>query len=124
MDRRTWLDLLGLLLLDSQTELVDGVLESLLVQQELSAMLPNEYLSATNHRSFTTPRHPLVVERLGPLREVFEDLSESDHALPDLADLVLADGLLDVGKDKVLVELGRLVVIGRRLGVLGRDKVD
>ena len=87
-------------------------------------MLPNEYLSATNHRSFTTSRHPLVVERFGPLREVFEDLSESDHALPDLADLVLADGLLDVRKDEILVELDRLVIVGRSFFILGRDEVD
>ena len=60
----------------------------------------------------------LVIVGLGSLREVLQDLSESDHALSDLADLVLADRLLNVRKDKVLVELGGFVVVGRRLGEL------
>jgi len=108
-----------------QAELVDSVFESLLIQKQLSATrsidgVQNDRQPGRSARDKRQGRvkASLVIVGLGSLREVLQDLSESDHALSDLADLVLADRLLDVGKDKVLVEFGGFVVVGRRLGEL------
>jgi len=108
-----------------QAELVDSVFESLLIQKQLSATrsidgVQNDRQPGRSAREKCQGgvKASLIVVGLGSLREVLQDLSESDHALSDLADLVLADRLLNVRKDKVLVELGGFVVVGRRLGKL------
>ena len=108
-----------------QAELVDSVFESLLIQKQLSATRSIDSVqndrqpdkSARDKRQGRV-KASLIVVGLGSLREVLQDLSESHHALSDLADLVLADSLLNVRKDKVLVEFGGFVVVGRRLGKL------
>jgi hypothetical protein len=108
-----------------QAELVDSVFESLLIQKQLSAAGSTHGVykerqpdGSTREECYWRVKDLLVVVGLGSLGEVLQDLSESNHALSDLTDLVLADRLLNMRKYKVLVEFGGFIVVGRRLGEL------
>jgi hypothetical protein len=111
-----------------QAELVDGVLESLLIQKQFSTGETHEtplFRSVNPNLTLDADASDLlIVVWLGSIREVLQDPSERDHTLPNLANLVLADSLLNVREHEVLIEFTRLVVIGGSLGVLRCDEVD
>jgi hypothetical protein len=66
----------------------------------------------------------LVVVSLASVGELSKDLSEGSGAGADVSKLVLAHGVLDVGKDESVVKLARLLVVGLGVGELLRQEVD
>ena len=66
----------------------------------------------------------LVVAWLSSFGKLLQDTPERGHTLSDVALLVLRNGTLDVSKDEIVVERGRLVVVGNCLFEILHDKVD
>ena len=65
----------------------------------------------------------LVVAWFTTFRELLQDSSERSHTLGNVALLVLCDSALDVGKDEIVVERSRLVVVGNSLFKVLHDEV-
>ena len=91
-----------LLHLDGGVELLDGLLVLALVQEQLT----------------------VIVIHIGDLVEVLDAATEGGHGGRDGAHLVLRNTELDVGEDKVAVQIDRLLVVLGRLGELALDEVQ
>lgn len=91
-----------LLHLDGRLELLDCLLVLLLVEQQLAVVVVNVAL----------------------VTEVLDATAESGHGRGDGAHLVLGNTELNVGEDKLRVEVDRLLVVGCGGGELGEDEVE
>lgn len=105
VDQRQYVDAHGLDLLlhvDRLVELLNGLVEVLLVQQEFS----------------------VVVVHIRHFFKVLHGTAEGGHGRSNGAHLVLRHTQLDVRVDKSAVEVDRFLVVLGRLGVLSEDEVQ
>lgn len=111
---------LVLVLFNSLVESLDCLLELFLVIQQFSTEAVYQLLTVTLRVIY----YPRIVVWLNSVREPLDDRPEGDHTAVLVALLVLRDRELDVAKDKVWLELGRLLVVCNRLVEVVHDEGD